>query len=151
MTFKLYDCLEVEKSASKEEIKKAYKKKAIQCHPDKGGDPEVFKEVSRAYQVLNDDEKRKIYDQVGDERFQDNLQEGPAFDPRDLFSQFFNGHGRRGGGGVGLKALNSPSDTPGMVGKAGKGGHKNAEIIGMFGKSAFETPFSALTRRSKFP
>jgi len=128
MTFKLYDCLEVEKSASKEEIKKAYKKKAIQCHPDKGGDPEVFKEVSRAYQVLNDDEKRKIYDQVGDERFQDNLQEGPAFDPRDLFSQFFNGHGGGGGGGGGgFEGFEFPFGHPGH---GGQGGQRRSQKCG---------------------
>lgn len=95
MTFKLYEALGISKGASKDEIKKAYKKMAIQCHPDKGGDPEQFKEVSRAYQVLSDDEKRAMYDQMGDEHFRENGPEGggPGFDPRDLFAQFFGGGG----------------------------------------------------------
>lgn len=97
MTYKLYDVLGIQKGASKDEIKKAYKKMAMQLHPDKGGDPEQFKEVSRAYQVLSDDEKRNQYDQLGDENFRENGPEGgPGFDPRDIFAQFFGGGGGPG-------------------------------------------------------
>lgn len=105
MTHKLYETLGISKGASKEDIKKAYKKMAIQSHPDKGGDPEQFKEISKAYQILSDDEKRANYDQLGDEHFRENGPEGggPGFDPRDLFSQFFGGGGgfdfHFGGGG----------------------------------------------------
>jgi len=64
-----YEVLEVSKSATKEEIKKAYRKKAIQYHPDKNpGDQtaeEKFKEAAEAYEVLSDDNKRARYDQLG--------------------------------------------------------------------------------------
>lgn len=64
-----YDILDVDKGASKEEIKKAYRKKAIQYHPDKNaGDPESeekFKEAAEAYEILSNDEKRARYDRYG--------------------------------------------------------------------------------------
>lgn len=91
MTHKYYDVLGIPKESTRDEIKKAYKKLAIQCHPDKGGDQEKFKEVSKAYQVLSDDEKRRQYDQLGDERFNEGGMEGQGFDPRDIFAQFFGG------------------------------------------------------------
>ena len=66
---KLYDALAVSPSASDAEIKKAYKKAALRWHPDKNPDKpeaaEKFKEVSQAYEVLSDPEKRKVYDQYG--------------------------------------------------------------------------------------
>jgi curved DNA-binding protein CbpA len=54
-----YDLLGVSKSASAEEIKTAFRKKAHEYHPDKGGDAEKFKELNEAYQVLGNAEKRK--------------------------------------------------------------------------------------------
>ncbi len=60
-----YNILGVNRDADKEEIKKAYRKKAHQYHPDRGGDAEKFKEVSEAYQVLSDDQKRAQYDRFG--------------------------------------------------------------------------------------
>jgi len=64
-----YEVLEVPKTASAEEIKKAYRKKAIQYHPDKNpGDKEAeekFKEAAEAYEVLSDPQKRQRYDQFG--------------------------------------------------------------------------------------
>ena len=64
-----YEVLEVEKTASVEEIKKAYRKKAIQYHPDKNpGDKvaeEKFKEAAEAYDVLSNPDKRARYDQFG--------------------------------------------------------------------------------------
>jgi molecular chaperone DnaJ len=61
-----YDILGVAKGANKEEIKKAFYKKAHAHHPDKnGGDDKTFKEVNEAYQVLSDDSKRKQYDTYG--------------------------------------------------------------------------------------
>lgn len=61
-----YKILGVDKNASAEDIKKAFRKLAHQYHPDKkGGDEERFKEVNEAYQVLGDPEKRKRYDQFG--------------------------------------------------------------------------------------
>ncbi|MDD5341545.1 MAG: molecular chaperone DnaJ [Patescibacteria group bacterium] len=61
-----YNILGVSKSASKEEVKKAFREKAHLFHPDKkGGDEKKFKEINEAYQVLGNDEKRKQYDQFG--------------------------------------------------------------------------------------
>ena len=63
-----YDVLSVQRSASKEEIKNSYRKLALQYHPDRNessGAEEKFKEISEAYAVLSDDEKRKRYDTYG--------------------------------------------------------------------------------------
>src|SRR3989338_8708989 len=60
-----YDILGVQKSASADEIKRAFRKLAQEHHPDKGGDPEKFKEVNEAYQVLSNAEQRQQYDQYG--------------------------------------------------------------------------------------
>ena len=80
-----YSILGVQKDANAKEIKKAYHKKAIKEHPDKGGDEEAFKKIARAYEVLSDTEKRSLYDQFGE----DGLK-GKAFSaPNDLFSMFF--------------------------------------------------------------
>ena len=57
-----YEVLGVSKNADEAEIKKAYRKLAMKEHPDKGGDPEKFKKISEAYEVLSDDEKRQQYD-----------------------------------------------------------------------------------------
>lgn len=66
-TSKLYGTLGVEKDATQSEIKKAYMLLAKKEHPDKGGDPEKFKEISKAYEILSDPEKRANYDRFGEE------------------------------------------------------------------------------------
>lgn len=60
-----YNILGVSKNASPEEIKKAYRKKAVKYHPDKGGDEEKFKEANEAYAILSDEQKRSNYDRYG--------------------------------------------------------------------------------------
>ena len=100
-----YNTLGVSKGASKEEIKKAYRKLAHQYHPDKGGgDEDKFKEINEAYQVLSDDSKRQQYDQFG-QSFNGGsgpfgaggfdpfggAQGGVDFDLGDIFEQFFGG------------------------------------------------------------
>jgi len=92
-----YDLLEVSPSASESDLKKAYRKKALRLHPDKGGDPELFKEVTHAYEVLSDPEKRSIYDARGEAGLSEHGGMG-GMDPQDLFSQLFGG-GFGGGGG----------------------------------------------------
>merc|ERR550532_1824269 len=94
-TTAFYKTLEVDKGASEPDIKKAYRKLAVKHHPDKGGDPEKFKEITRAYEVLSDPEKRSTYDKYGEE----GLEGGGGGDPGDIFESFFGGGGRRGGGG----------------------------------------------------
>ena len=60
-----YEVLGVSKSASADEIKKGFRRLAIEHHPDRGGDEEKFKELNEAYEVLKDDSKRQRYDQFG--------------------------------------------------------------------------------------
>jgi DnaJ-class molecular chaperone len=92
----MYDVLGISKDASPEDIKKAYRKLAMQHHPDKGGNPEKFKEVTNAYEVLSDPDKRRNFDQFGDP----NGPQGPPGgfpEGFDIFAQMFGGHpGNRG-------------------------------------------------------
>ncbi|KAJ6835513.1 dnaJ protein-like protein 2-like [Iris pallida] len=97
---KYYEILGVSKSASPDELKKAYRVAALKNHPDKGGDPEKFKELSQAYDVLNDPEKREIYDQYGEDGLKEGMGAGGSggHNPFDIFEQFFGGGGFGGGG-----------------------------------------------------
>lgn len=63
----LYAVLDVGRDASPDDIKRAYRRKAREHHPDAGGDEERFKQVTRAYEVLSDPERRRRYDRFGDE------------------------------------------------------------------------------------
>ena len=88
-----YDILGVNKNATQDEIKKAFRRKAVEHHPDKGGSEEKFKEVSEAYEILSDDEKRKNYDRYGKEGNPfGNSGGGGGFE--DIFSQFSDIFGR---------------------------------------------------------
>ncbi|KAG6512059.1 hypothetical protein ZIOFF_030152 [Zingiber officinale] len=87
-----YEVLGVPKSASQDDMKKAYRKAAIKNHPDKGGDPEKFKELAQAYEVLSDPEKREIYDQYGEDALKEGMGGGGGgHDPFDIFQSFFGG------------------------------------------------------------
>lgn len=91
--FKLYEVLSLDKNASSADIKKAYKRAAMTHHPDKGGDPERFKEIGRAYEILGDDQKRELYNQLGDERYAAHAAGGGpgAGAPFNPFEQMFSG------------------------------------------------------------
>ena len=112
--------LGVDRDAGEEEIKRAFRKKASEYHPDVSEDPDAeakFKRIQEAKEVLLDDEKRRMYDQMGHERFREADKHG-ATDARgaggmggmgggpfgggaggvnDIFEQFFGGGGGRGG------------------------------------------------------
>jgi len=64
---KYYEILGLEKTATMDEIRKSYRKKAIRMHPDKGGDPEEFQKLQQAYDTLFDKDKREVYDKYGEE------------------------------------------------------------------------------------
>ena len=96
-----YEILGVSKTASSDELKKAYKKRAIKFHPDKNKSKkaeEAFKKISQAYQVLSDPEKRRLFDQYGTEEevrehyYQQHHQNFyNEEEPFDFFEMFMNG------------------------------------------------------------
>ena len=120
-----YEILGVSKNASADEIKKAYRKVAMQFHPDRNpGDntaEEKFKEAAEAYEILSDTDKRSQYDRFGHNAFgpgrgggfsghgmnMDDIfsQFGDIFGD-DMFGSFFNGGGRRGSGKRGTRGTN---------------------------------------------
>lgn len=133
-----YEVLGVEKGADGEAIKKAYRKKAMEYHPDRNPESkeaeERFKEVNEAYEVLSDDQKRSAYDQFGHAGVDPNRGGGPGygqytystagFDVEDLFSSIFGG-GRRG-------------DSRSNVGPR-RGGDLEANLTITFEEAAFGT------------
>jgi molecular chaperone DnaJ len=104
-----YDILGISKGASAAEIKKAYRKKAVEHHPDKNpGDAkaeEMFKKAAEAYEVLSDPDKKARYDQYGHQAFEGGGFGGGGMNMDDIFSQFGdifgNAFGGGGGGGFG--------------------------------------------------
>lgn len=97
-TTELYDTLGVEKTATADEIKRAFRKKALHSHPDRGGDEEVFKALSEAYEILSDDEKRTMYDKYGKEGVSnDHASAVPDFG--DIFGSVFGHQSNRRSGG----------------------------------------------------
>ena len=114
-----YEVLGVQKSATQDEIKDAYRKLAMQYHPDRNKSPEAeekFKEISEAYAVLSDNEKRRQYDNLGATDFkqqysQEDIFRGADFESifgggfGDIFDFFFRGGGRGFGGGYGRRVM----------------------------------------------
>ena len=124
-----YKTLGVSRSATDEEIKKAYRKLARTNHPDAGGDEEKFKEINEAYEVLSDKKKRKLYDQYG-----------TADEQRIPYGW---GGGAGGAGASGFGGFGSWADILDSIrrgeGVAGAGGFNVDDIFGGggFGGSGF--------------
>ena len=98
----LYEILGVAENASPTEIKNAYRKLAVQHHPDKGGDEEMFKKISGAYEILSDPQKKSQYDNR-----KNNPYGGTPFE--DLFSQMFGGNPFGGGNPFEQRRPQAPS------------------------------------------
>ncbi|KEF55055.1 DnaJ like subfamily A member 2 [Exophiala aquamarina CBS 119918] len=105
---KYYEILGVEITATEAQLKTAYKKGALKHHPDKNAHnpdaAEKFKDLSKAYEVLSDPQKRQLYDQYGEEGLEQGGMGGGGMAAEDLFAQFFGGGsgfgGMFGGGGM---------------------------------------------------
>ncbi|MCL2536938.1 MAG: J domain-containing protein [Coriobacteriia bacterium] len=133
-----YDLLGVSKSASSDEIKKAFRKAARTHHPDAGGNEETFKQINEAYEVLSDEKKRSQYDQFG-QYFGEN---GP-------------GPGYGAGGGNPFAGGNPFGGGAGPGG--GRGGYQQvdfdmSDIFSMFGGGAGgASPFGGMGGRRRGP
>ncbi|SCU97913.1 LAFA_0G14180g1_1 [Lachancea sp. 'fantastica'] len=162
---KLYDLLGVQPSANETELKKGYRKAALKYHPDKPtGDAEKFKEISEAFEILNDAQKREVYDTYGLEAARNG---GPAFggagaaggagghpgagfggahafsneDAFNIFSQFFGGGGGGGASPFG-SAFGGAEDSFGGFSSGGGfpgGGHGGFSSGGFPGGTSFRS------------
>ena len=122
----LYQRLGISKDAETSEIKKAFKKLAMTHHPDKGGDPEEFKKIQHAHEILTDENKRKMYDMTGSDTGEMPqgmpFPSGPGgmpfgfgggmpFNMGDLFGGMFGGGPMGPSGGVRVRRHQGPPKT----------------------------------------
>ena len=126
-----YSVLGLNKGASDEDIKKAYRKLAMQYHPDRNADDskaeEKFKKVSEAYAVLSDKKKRGQYDQFGSEGFHQKFSQEDIFRDFDI-NEILRGFGFGGGGGNPFRSQGSPFGGGGGFGNPfSQGRHSQRE------------------------
>lgn len=122
-----YDILNIQRGASEQDIKKAYRKMSLKHHPDRGGSAEEFQKVNRAYEILSDPMKKRDYDMKmnspfynkNSNIFSDENEVGMGGDDiPDLFKMFFGG-----GGPINF------ADIAGFAGPGGMPGHPNVHIF----------------------
>ncbi|KAG5854124.1 hypothetical protein ANANG_G00034230 [Anguilla anguilla] len=152
-----YKVLGIQKGASEDEIKKAYRKQALRFHPDKNKSPgaeDKFKEIAEAYDVLSDPKKKDVYDQFGEEGLKGNASSGGPNgtnfnytfhgDPHAMFTEFFGGRNpfehffTRNGGADEDMDVGDPFASFGMGGMGGMDGRDG-------GMGGFPRSFSART------
>ncbi|MEI6242726.1 MAG: molecular chaperone DnaJ, partial [Chlamydiota bacterium] len=140
-----YHTLEISKEASPEEIKKAYRKKALQFHPDKNpNDPKAadkFKEISEAYEVLSDDKKKRLYDQYGEEGVHaaggfPGGGGGGYSSMEEALRTFMGAFGSNSGGGGGESIFDSFFGGSGSLEDARQGTSKKVSITVSFDEAA---------------
>jgi len=151
-----YEILGVPKTASEDEIKKAFRKLAIKYHPDKqGGDEAKFKEINEAYQVLSDNEKKQQYDQFGHVAFEQGGAgfgggfNAGGFDFGDIFGDIFGGGGSGFGGFEGFSGFGGSSRR--SYAEPGNDLRYNLEITLEEAAKGVEKTRSYLQFSSKFP
>ncbi|KAH6774251.1 DNAJ heat shock family protein [Perilla frutescens var. hirtella] len=151
-----YEILTVERGATEEDLKKAYRKLAMRWHPDKNPNNKdeaeaMFKQISEAYEVLSDPHKRQVYDQYGEEGLKDGPQPDSAgnrnkFNPRnaeDIFADFFGTSPFGYGGGGAGRSTRFSSD-----GGDGSGAKKPPPVESMF-PCALDELYTGSTRKMK--
>lgn len=152
-----YDVLGVKRSASQDEIKKAFRKLAREYHPDAGGSEEKFKELNEAYEVLSDTEKRKQYDQFG--KYMGQMPpSGAGYSPGGAYAGAWPGNGgyrsyRTYGGSGGAGGFGDILDSI-LNGEGAFGGNRYAQSRPQKGSDlqttlelTFEEAFSGCTRK----
>nr|XP_016490452.1 PREDICTED: dnaJ homolog subfamily B member 1-like [Nicotiana tabacum] len=123
-----YNVLNVGKTATDDDLKKAYRKLAMKWHPDKNPNNKKeaeaqFKQISEAYEILSDPQKRQVYDQYGEEGLKDMPSPGSSGNPRnaeDIFAEFF-GSSPFGFGSAGVKSTRFSSEGSSLFGGFGGG------------------------------
>lgn len=114
-----YDTLGVDAGAESEAVRRAYRRLAMKAHPDKGGDPDEFRRIQEAYDVLSDPARRADYDRYGDA--------GPPPAGVDLMSQMFGGFGFGGAPGRGRRSDRVHNLSISML-EAYRGAHKTMRV-----------------------